>query len=312
MTMRKIDLSQVGLMVLMALLIVCYSIPMTVYGADTCTDGGEHDDVVTIEKRATQSKSGTRRYTCQKCGRTYTETIPSMGHKWGKWKTVKKATCTTKGKKKRTCVKHAELNHTQTKTIAATGHDWSGWKTVKKPALGKAGLAKKVCKNNSEEVKYKILPAKTNPASGSGGGTAFDEGKGGANGFHNGGAEDNGSGIDGTGTDGGITDGSNTSGDSSNDADDTNSANRSGNYGNSGSNGSNGDNGGNGGNAAGGNGGAGTGDGDVVPFGAADAAILGANGVALFFWIILLLPLVRVMFWIIAKRREKEEEEESL
>ena len=47
-----------------------------------------------------------------------------------------------------------------------------------------------------------------------------------------------------------------------------------------------------------------------VPFGAADAAILGANGVALLYFIILLLPMIRVMFWIAAKRRKAEDEEE--
>jgi transposase-like protein len=47
-----------------------------------------------------------------------------------------------------------------------------------------------------------------------------------------------------------------------------------------------------------------------VPFGAADAAILGANGVALIYFIVLLLPLIRVMFWIAAKRRKAEDDEE--
>lgn len=47
----------------------------------------------------------------------------------------------------------------------------------------------------------------------------------------------------------------------------------------------------------------------AVPFGAADAAILGANGVAILWFILLLLPLIRVMFWVAKKRREAEEDQ---
>jgi hypothetical protein len=48
----------------------------------------------------------------------------------------------------------------------------------------------------------------------------------------------------------------------------------------------------------------------TVPFGAADAAIIGANGVSLLFFIILLLPMIRVMFWIAGKRKEAEDKEQ--
>ena len=48
---------------------------------------------------------------------------------------------------------------------------------------------------------------------------------------------------------------------------------------------------------------------EPVPLGAADVAIAGANGIALIYFVILLLPLFRVWFWIMKKRREAEEDQ---
>lgn len=50
-------------------------------------------------------------------------------------------------------------------------------------------------------------------------------------------------------------------------------------------------------------------EGKSVPLGAADAAIAGANGVATIFFILLLLPLIRVLLWVDKKRKEAEEEQ---
>ena len=72
----------------------------------------------------------------------WTETIPALGHDWkdngdanhicdrdhvtaahtyGEWTTVKEATCTAAGQKKRTCT---ECGHVETQEIPATGHHW--------------------------------------------------------------------------------------------------------------------------------------------------------------------------------------------
>ena len=48
---------------------------------------------------------------------------------------------------------------------------------------------------------------------------------------------------------------------------------------------------------------------EIVPMGAADALIIGANGVAAIYFLILLLPLFRVWLWIGKKRREAEEQQ---
>ena len=55
---------------------------------------------------ATCTKDGkTAEEKCSVCGEILTaqETIPALGHKWGKWKTTKAATTTAEGKETRTC-----------------------------------------------------------------------------------------------------------------------------------------------------------------------------------------------------------------
>ena len=139
-------------------LLLCYT-AVPAFAGGSCPEGGEHDYEVSLEKRATQTRDGLRRYTCHKCGSTYTERIPAMGHVWGTWKTVKKATCTADGRETRTCVKHSGLVHVQSRVVPALGHDWSAWKTVRSAAPGRAGLEKRVCRNNPDEVQYRQSPA---------------------------------------------------------------------------------------------------------------------------------------------------------
>ncbi len=280
-TFCPIPVLMIGCMVL--LLLCCTAVPA--FAESSCPEGGEHDYEVSLEKRATQTRDGLRRYTCHKCGSTYTERIPAMGHVWGTWKTVKKATCTDDGRETRICSKHPGLVHVQSRVVPALGHDWSAWKTVRSAAPGRAGLEKRVCRNNPDEVQYRQSPAfGTSDGAGSGAVTgnlmisgSHSGNVSGDNDSENAGDPARAGAKSGVGSGNGMAGGSAGSGDSGGDSD--------------------------------GAGGAGTsGARKTVPFGAADAAILGANGAAVLFWTLLLLPLVRVMFWVAAKRREKEEE----
>ena len=103
-----------------------------------------------IKKEPTCTAPGSADYTCDyengaayhSCNRTWTDELPALGHDWkdngdanhicdrdnvtaahtyGKWTTVKEATCTTAGKKKHTCT---ECGHVETQEIPATGHHW--------------------------------------------------------------------------------------------------------------------------------------------------------------------------------------------
>ena len=69
----------------------------------------EHDHIPQVSIPATAAtckKAGkTAEETCSICGEILTaqETIPALGHKWGKWTTTKAATTTAEGKETRTC-----------------------------------------------------------------------------------------------------------------------------------------------------------------------------------------------------------------
>ena len=72
---------------------------------------------------ATCTEGGYTRYTCARCGHSYTadETEPN-GHNFvGGWMTVTAPTCTHRGSEKRTCL---NCGFSETRETAALGHDW--------------------------------------------------------------------------------------------------------------------------------------------------------------------------------------------
>ena len=54
------------------------------------------------------------------CSDYINETLPALGHNFGKWQVIKAATCTQEGIEKRVCTRDA--SHTETRTIAKKGH----------------------------------------------------------------------------------------------------------------------------------------------------------------------------------------------
>lgn len=65
--------------------------------------------------KATCTSGGYTIYTCS-CGASYTDNYTdATGHRWSDWKTVKKATTSSEGKKQRTC---SSCGKTESKTIA--------------------------------------------------------------------------------------------------------------------------------------------------------------------------------------------------
>ena len=117
-----------------------------VHGKNVCKKSPtEH-----IKKDPSCITPGSADYTCDyengaaypSCKRTWTDELPALGHDWrdngeanhicdrdnvtaahtyGKWTTVKEATCTTAGEEKHTCTK---CGHEETQEIPATGHHW--------------------------------------------------------------------------------------------------------------------------------------------------------------------------------------------
>ena len=80
-------------------------------------------------------------------------------HTYGAWNNTTQATCTTDGRKQRTCT---VCGHTEDGTIPATGHTSSDWIVDKEPAVGAAGSKHKectVCHTRLETAEIPALPA---------------------------------------------------------------------------------------------------------------------------------------------------------
>ena len=61
-----------------------------------------HNWIVESRTEPTCTQKGSVTYSCW-CGERKTESVPAAGHKWGKWKVKKEATCTQEGEESRKC-----------------------------------------------------------------------------------------------------------------------------------------------------------------------------------------------------------------
>ena len=68
--------------------------------------------------------------------------IVAEGHTWGKWETIKQATCTEDGKRERCCSACTEIEY---ETIPALNHNYGNWQTVKDPTCTEEGEKQRVC-----------------------------------------------------------------------------------------------------------------------------------------------------------------------
>ena len=121
------------------------SVCNTVIKAQTTTAALGHSwDGGKVTKAATCTESGTKNYTCTRCGEARTETIAATGHKAVKDAAVA-ATCETAGK---TEGSHCSVCNTVIKaqtTVAALGHSWDGGKVTKAATCTAAGTKTYTC-----------------------------------------------------------------------------------------------------------------------------------------------------------------------
>ena len=76
-------------------------------------------------------------------------------HSFGEWETVKHATCTEEGSKKRDCA----CGEIQTAAIAAMGHSYGEWTVTKDATCSEAGSKKRTCACGNEDVQsIEMLP----------------------------------------------------------------------------------------------------------------------------------------------------------
>ena len=79
----------------------------------------------TVTKKATCTEKGERKRTCSVCGKTETQEIKKTDHKFGKWVVTKEATCSEKGLRSHTCT---VCNTVVAEEIPTIPHIYQKWK----------------------------------------------------------------------------------------------------------------------------------------------------------------------------------------
>ena len=99
-----------------------------------------------ITKAATCTATGTQTGICSVCGKTETQTIPALGHKYSTtWTTDKAATCGTAGSKSHHCTRCSAKSDVT--AIPATGkHDFNDWTITKAETYTATGTKTRTCK----------------------------------------------------------------------------------------------------------------------------------------------------------------------
>ena len=109
-------------------------------GHDIAATGHTWDDG-TITKEPTQTATGIRTYTCKKCHKTRTETIPMLkGHHWDNGTVTKEPTCTEPGEMTYHCTDE-DCEESYTETIKATGHQHTKLINKKDPSCEEEGYS---------------------------------------------------------------------------------------------------------------------------------------------------------------------------
>lgn len=115
----------------------------------------DHEYMIT-ETAPSCTEAGIRTYTCKYCGKSYTESFgEAVGHKY---ECIEKtaSSCETDGEAVFIC---SVCGDTYSEIIPKTGHSYGEWITDKEPTKESAGHAYAICKNNPEHKTEKTLPA---------------------------------------------------------------------------------------------------------------------------------------------------------
>ncbi len=120
-----------------------------------------HDYQLTDSKDATATEDGYKKYTCSRCGDSYTETITKTPHEHTyAVKAETPATCTADGSRTYHCT---ICGATYSDPIPATGHNWGEWVIIKNPTATEDGLQERVCNNDASHKEQQAIPATVEP-----------------------------------------------------------------------------------------------------------------------------------------------------
>lgn len=118
-----------------------------------------HNYTSKITTPATCTTNGVKTYTCTICGKSYTETLAKIGHKYDGGKVTQAATCTTNGVKTYTC---SVCGNSYTETIAETGHKYDAGKVTKTPTCSSEGVKTYTCTACGSEKTEVVAKSPTN------------------------------------------------------------------------------------------------------------------------------------------------------
>ncbi len=120
---------------LLGMALLCFLIAQPVRAQEYDCNAGKHHDIISAFTDATVT------YTCQLCGRWYTDNLPPDGHLWDEWVIQKAPTCTADGRRYHTCQLHTP--HSDYEVIPAAGHRYMV--TTKAPACDTPGEQINTC-----------------------------------------------------------------------------------------------------------------------------------------------------------------------
>ena len=121
-------------------------------GSETCQHVWDNGKVT---KEPTETETGTKTFTCTRCGETKTETIPKLTHEHSYKAVVTAPTCTEKGYTTHTCSCGDSYVDTYTDAL---GHAWDSGKVTKQPTATETGIRTYTC-TRCNETKTETIPA---------------------------------------------------------------------------------------------------------------------------------------------------------
>ncbi|MBR4459283.1 MAG: hypothetical protein IKS31_10035 [Clostridia bacterium] len=105
---------------------------------------------------ATCLSGGVTRYTCARCGLRKQERVGPLGHDYGPEQPDIPATCTEAGRNVRICRRDA--THRWYIEVPALGHDWGEWEVVTPATTEAPGQEQRVCKRDPSHVETREIP----------------------------------------------------------------------------------------------------------------------------------------------------------
>lgn len=146
-------------------LLFCLLAGLTAAGAmaeEQCKDGHTPGKKVKEEVvEATCEKEGSYEVVeyCTVCKKELSRekvTVKAKGHKWGKWKTWRKPTCTRPGERRRICERNPK--HIDKEEIEALGHLWNPWEVDTEATIDAPGSESRCCRRDGEHIQTREIP----------------------------------------------------------------------------------------------------------------------------------------------------------